>query len=146
MSIYKKGGSAHAKVNCTPISTGCRENSCDMPRARRSSTSIIPEWRPRTYNPIKLNDQGRAYTVPPSLFPTAGRDQSWNSRAANFLQANRSQLNALEVEAQLASNADEIQLRLKPGGTIGAVPLRARDTHKVTPGLNVKPRFGWDGM
>jgi hypothetical protein len=87
-----------------------------MPKARRSSASIIPAWRPRSYSPIKLNDQGTSYTVPPSLFPTAGRDQSWNSRAANFLQANRPQLSALEVEVQLASNADEIQLRLKPGG------------------------------
>jgi len=103
-------------------------------------------WRPRTYSPIKLDDQGTYYTVPPSLFPTAGRDQSWNARADNFLQANRPQLNALAVEAQLASNTDEIQLRLKPGGTIGAVPLRAPDTHKVTTGLIVKPRFGWDGI
>ena len=117
-----------------------------MPKARRSSAPIIPMWRPRTYSPIKLDDQGTSYTVPPSLFPTAGRDQSWNARADNFLQANRLHLNALEVEAQLVSTTDEVQLRLKPGGTIGAVPLRAPDTHKVTTGLIVKPRFGWDGI
>ena len=117
-----------------------------MPKAHRSSTPILPKWRLRSYSPIKLNDQGASHTVPPSLFPTAGRDQSWNSRAENFLQANRPQLQALEVEAQLISKVDEIQLRLKPGGTIGAVPLCAPDTHKVTTGLIVKPRFGWDGI
>jgi hypothetical protein len=116
------------------------------PRTRRTSSSITPAWRPRIYSPIKLDDQGAYYTVPPSLFPTAGRDQSWNSRADNFLQANRPQLNALEVEAQFVSTSDEIQLRLKPGGTIGAVPLRAPDTHKITTGLIVKPRFGWSGI
>jgi hypothetical protein len=62
------------------------------------------------------------------------------------MQANRPQLNALEVEAQLVSKSDEIQLRLKPGGTIGAVPLRAPDTHKITTGLIVRPRFGWAGI
>ncbi len=116
------------------------------PRVRRASTSVNAAWRPRTYSPIKLDDQGAHFTLPPSLFPIAGRDESWNLRAESFLQANRPQLNALEVEAQLVSKIDEIQLRLKPGGTIGAVPLRAPDTHKVTTGLIVKPRFGWDGI
>ncbi len=116
------------------------------PRVRRTTASVTGAWRPRVYSPIKLDDQGASYNVPPSLFPFAGRDQSWNSRADNFLQANRQQLNALEVEAELVSKIDEIQLRLKPGGTIGAVPLRAPDTHRVTTGLIVKPRFGWDGI
>lgn len=116
------------------------------PRVRRATASVVPAWRPRTSILIKLDDQGAPYTVPPSLFPISGRDQSWNTRADNFLQANRPQLNALEVEPQLVSKSDEIQLRLKPGGTIGAVPLRAPDTHKITTGLIVKPRFGWAGI
>ena len=118
-----------------------------MPKAtRRASTAVASAWRPRTYSPIKLDDQGAPYIVPPSLFPIAGRDQSWNTRADNFLHANQPQLNALEVEAQLVSKRDEIQLRLKPGGTIGAVPLRAPDTHKITTGLIVQPRYGWAGI
>jgi len=58
------------------------------PRAHRAPASVVPAWRPRTYSPIKLDDQGPSYRVPSSLFPIAGRDQSWNSRADNFLQAN----------------------------------------------------------
>ncbi len=35
---------------------------------------------------------------------------------------------------------------MKPGGTVGAVPLRSATTRKVIGGLVVRPRFGWDDI
>jgi len=115
-----------------------------MARARTRNPEYA--WQPRRRPLVVLSDQGPPKTIPTGLFSLPGRDRTWNPHACNFLSANRANLSALEVEAQLVPSADEVTLRLKPGGVVGAVPLRAPDTRKIAAGLVVKPRFGWDDI
>ena len=53
---------------------------------------------------------------------------------------------ALDVQPELVAKTSEIALRLRPGGVVGAVPLRTPDTRKVAGGVVVRPRFGWEGI
>ncbi|MDA8219129.1 MAG: hypothetical protein M0Z94_16105 [Dehalococcoidales bacterium] len=55
------------------------------------------------------------------------------AHAENFLSANR-------------PGVSEIGLELRPGGVVGAVPLRAPDTRRVAGAIVVRPRFGWGGI
>ncbi|HEV3258569.1 MAG TPA: hypothetical protein VG013_16955 [Gemmataceae bacterium] len=84
--------------------------------------------------------------MPADLFPLGGRDRSWNAHADNFLRANRPHLEALDIRAELVGTPEEIGLQLKPGGTIGAVPLRAPDSWRIGGGVVVRPRFGWNDI
>lgn len=62
------------------------------------------------------------------------------------MRVNRPLLNALDVHVEFSASTDEVKLQLVPGGTIGAVPLRAPNTEQIAGGVVVLPRFGWDGM
>ena len=95
---------------------------------------------------VQLIDQGDARTLDPSQFRFGGRDQSWNTQADNFRRANEATLDQLAVRIELETRIDEIALRLRPGGSIGAVPIRAPHTQKVAGGVLVQPRFGWNGI
>ena len=124
--------------------TGWKGNWHFMARTRSSQTDYA--WQPRRRQLLVLSDQGQPRSIPTSFFGLPGRDRSWNPHAASFVAANRPSLSALEIEAQLVPSADEINLRLKPGGIVGAVPLRSPDTHKIAAGLVVKPRFDWQDI
>ena len=115
-----------------------------MARARTNQADYA--WHPRRRPLIVLSDQGQAKPIATSLFGLPGRDRTWNLHARNFIAANRPQLSSLGVEAELIPTAEEVTLRLKPGGVVGAVPLRAPDTRRITAGLVVRPRFGWDDI
>jgi hypothetical protein len=93
-----------------------------------------------------LSDQGEARPISPALFGVVGRDRSWNPHADNFLRANEAPLEALDVRAELVAGRTEVGVRLRPGGTVGAVPLRAPDTQRVAGVVVVRPRFGWGGI
>jgi hypothetical protein len=84
--------------------------------------------------------------VEPSDFGILTRDRSWNGLAQTFIAANRAQLNALGVEPELVAKRDRIDLLLRPGGVVGAIPLKAPNTQKVAGGVVVGPRFGWEGI
>lgn len=95
---------------------------------------------------LTLEDQGAPRSINLSDFGVGGRDRSWNVHARNFIAANRPQFDALGIGAELVPDRDHIDLRLRPGGVVGAVPLRAPDTRKIAGGVVVRPRFGWDGI
>jgi len=114
--------------------------------ARTRSRQADYAWHPRRRPLVVLSDQGRPRPIATKFFNLPGRDRTWNPHASNFIAANRPQLSALEVEAQLVPTAEEVALQLKPGGVVGAVPLCAPDTRKVAAGLVVRPRFGWDDI
>jgi hypothetical protein len=95
---------------------------------------------------IILSDQGAERRIPPETFGALGRDRSWNAIADNFFQVNRPQLESLAIAASLKATSSGIEMALQPGGIVGAVPLRAPDTHKVAGGIVVRPRFGWAGI
>ncbi len=115
-------------------------------RARRRQPVFVSAWKPKQRPLLTLSDQGAPVTIEPGLFGIGGRDRSWNAHAENFISANRPQLAALDVRPELAAETHEIALRLCPGGTVGAIPLRTPDTRKVAGGVVVRPRFGWDGI
>ena len=91
----------------------------------------------------RVSDQGTPIHVDPEIFGIQGRDRTWNHFAQSFISANRPQFQALELQPTLVPAADQINLYLKPGGTIGAVPLRSPTTRKISGGVIVHPRFGW---
>ncbi len=120
-----------------------------MARTRRGGRRrqvFVSAWKPKRRPLITLSDQGTPVSIEPELFGIGGRDRSWNAHAENFISANRPQLAALEVQPEFAAQTSEIALRLRPGGVVGAVPLRRPDTRMVAGGIVVRPRFGWDGI
>ncbi len=115
-------------------------------RNRRRQPVFVSAWKPKQRPLLMLYDQGAPVSIDPALFGIGGRDRSWNTHAENFISANRPQLTALDVQPELAAQTSEIALRLRPGGVVGAVPLRTPDTRKVAGGVVVRPRFGWEGI
>jgi len=107
---------------------------------------FVPAWKPSVRQLCTLTDQGAPRRLELSDFGVGGRDRSWNAHAENFIAANRPQLSAIGVEPQLVAGRGNIHLVLRPGGVVGAVPLHAPDTRKVSGGVVVRPRFGWDGI
>jgi len=106
----------------------------------------VSSWKPRERPLLTLSDQGETVSIKTGLFGIGGRDRSWNAHAENFISANRPQLAALDVQPELTAQHNEIALRLRPGGVVGAVPLRTPDTRKIAGGIVVRPRFGWEGI
>ena len=120
-----------------------------MAQARRKShrrPAFTSAWKPRKQALLTLSDQGAPLTIEPSLFGVGGRDQSWNAHAENFISVNRPQLSALDIHPEFAAKASEIALQLRPGGVVGAVPLRTPDSRRIAGGVIVRPRFGWEGI
>jgi hypothetical protein len=104
------------------------------------------EWRVRDKCLIVLSDQQRSFAVSPELFGLKSRDRSWNPHIDSFLRANSNYFKALEIEIHFSPGKDEVGVNLNAGGVIGAVPLRAPDTHKIAGGLVVQPRYGWSSL
>ena len=115
-------------------------------RRRPPESRTIYQWQRRSPSMLILNDQGASARVSAEAFGITGRDRSWNSYAQNFLSANGAQLRALGARAALVPDADQIHMCLKPGGTVGAVPLRSATTRKIVGGLVIRPRFGWNDI
>jgi hypothetical protein len=92
-----------------------------------------------------LPDAGHIKLAPSALGLQA-RDKSWNSFLDSFLRANGEYLKALDIELAFSAGADTVDLSLKANGIVGAVPLRAPDTHKTIGGIIVEPRFGWGSV
>ena len=106
--------------------------------------------QPRGRRPVLvLSDHGRPVVVDKSLFEqrVRGRARSfWDAHARSFVLANKPQLTALDIRAELHADETGVKMRLHPGGTIGAVPLRRPDSQAITGGIVVRPRYGWNGI
>jgi McrBC 5-methylcytosine restriction system component len=113
---------------------------------QRQRVASPSKWQPRQHVLVALQEHSTSRRITPDMFGVYGRDRTWNAYADSFVRANRSSLDALDVQPAFTSDRDEIGLVLRPGGTIGAVPLRAPTTQKVVGGLVVEPRFGWNGI
>lgn len=96
-----------------------------------------------------LSDQQRPRRISPELLGIKNRDsrdRSWNTYIDSFLRANSEYLQALNLEVMFSSSRDEIEVSLKAGGMVGAVPIRAADTYKIVGGIVVQPRYGWESV
>jgi hypothetical protein len=114
-----------------------------MPAKAQKPTS---KWKPRENCLVVLPDQGAARKLSPDLLGTKGRDRTWNAYIDSFLRANGAMLNALDINVTYSAGTEEIEMSLKANGMIGAIPLRAPDTHKVIGGVVVEPRYGWGSV
>ena len=118
-----------------------------MARRKKSTQQrSLPEWHRRATQLIRMADQGRPLRLEAEQFDIPGRDRSWNLFAQSFLSANQPSFTALDVTASLVPDTDRISLQLRPGGTVGAVPLRSPTTRKIIGGVVVRPRFGWNDI
>ena len=73
-----------------------------MAKSRTKARAIVSACAARPRPLLVLNDQGHLRSVTLDLFGSpSGRDRSWNPYAQAFIQANRSQLDAIEVQPQL---------------------------------------------
>ncbi len=118
-----------------------------MARSRQSRSSMpLLEWQRRSGCLLRLEDQGRSIRLDPGSLGIHGRDRSWNLFARDLINANSPQLDALAVTPILEPEPDQICVYLRPGGTIGSIPLRSPATRKVIGGLVVRPRFGWNDI
>ncbi len=118
-----------------------------MARSRQSRSSTpLPEWQRRSGCLLRLEDQGRSIRLDPTSLGIHARDRSWNLFARDLINANSPQLDALAVTPILEPEPDQICVYLRPGGTIGSIPLRSPTTRKVIGGLVVRPRFGWNDI
>lgn len=63
-----------------------------------------------------------------------------------FLAANHAQLNRMHFEVETRASGAGVQLALRPGDRIGAIPLQSPTTRRVAAGLLIRPRFGWPSV
>ncbi|MBI4333862.1 MAG: hypothetical protein HY673_21580 [Chloroflexi bacterium] len=118
------------------------------PRARtgRPTASWQPARIPDGKRLLVATDHGSPVTVPADSFASTERSGGWGSYAEVFSRFNSAALRALDVQLEVASNANGMVVKLVPGERAGATPLRSGLTGQVTGGLVVKPRFGWAGV
>ncbi len=89
---------------------------------------------------LRGRDHGPAVEIEPEDVGESGASSRWAER---FVQVNDAALRRLHVRTSLGSQGDGVVVRLQPGATLGAVPLLAPSTQKVSAGLLIEPRFGW---
>ncbi len=108
-------------------------------------SSVTRQWKASLRSPVRLSDAGTA-VVTERHFDLPGRDAKWDPFVEPFFAANQQALNALDIAASFEPSPRGLQLRLRAGGRVGAVPLRSPVTHSVVGGVVVEPRFGWSGI
>ena len=119
------------------------------PRRRRSTLpkSLRHIGKAPDQKPLYVaTDNGRSVVVDPRHFAPPQRGGGWGSYAESFLRINEPALTKLDVRPALSAGDEGLQVRLRPGGRAGAVPLRSAQTAHVKGGLVVRPRFGWAGV
>ncbi len=118
----------------------------------RRRRSTLPKRPPRSgkapaQKPLYVaTDHGSAVRIRPKDFAPKQRGGGWGSFAESFLRINEQALATLDVHPVLRASEDGVQVRLKPAGRAGAVPLRSPQSERVVGGFVVKPRFGWTGV
>lgn len=66
--------------------------------------------------------------------------------AAHFMDRNRPLLKQLDAEAQQQYDGSSVNIMVKTGTRVGAVPLISPTTGRPDYGIIIKPRFGWSGV
>ena len=131
------------------MATSAARASKRPPRKRRRTLpkSLRHVGKAPDQKPLYIaTDNGRSVVVDPLHFAPPQRGGGWGSFAESFLRTNERALAKLDVSPELTAGASGLQVRLRPGGRAGAIPLRSAQTAHVKGGLVVKPRFGWAGV
>jgi McrBC 5-methylcytosine restriction system component len=81
----------------------------------------------------------------PVVVPAAATGQTGDRWIGPFLEANAGQLARLGLRPEVRTRSG-VDLVLHPGSHIGAIPLLAPSTRRVTAGLLVEPRFRWTSL
>jgi hypothetical protein len=110
-----------------------------MPSARRSALLREKEI-------IKLKDQLGAYRLPLKSIRGAEKSRQSDYIANNFLNANASSFEALDIVPLINYGRDNVYIELRTNGIIGAVPLFSSETRKIDGGIIVEPKFGWNDI
>lgn len=105
-------------------------------RARSGFTASAPKARPL----LKTMDEGSPIRINGAMIGAKG--DRWIDP---FLAANDEALDRLGLTPEVHSSGG-IHLKLRPSGTIGAVPLVAPATRRVAAGVLVEPRFRWSAL
>lgn len=84
--------------------------------------------------------------VPAEILGPTRREGVTGTHLYDFVEANRSTLELIDVRSEITPATGGMLARLRPGGSVGAVPLYAADTRRIAAGLVVRPRFGWAGI
>lgn len=66
--------------------------------------------------------------------------------ADQFLERNRPQLRALDIEVQPRYDGARVELLVRAGIKVGAIPLLSPTTGRSDYGIVVRPRFAWAGI
>lgn len=110
-------------------------------KARRRRTPAPPQQE-RLY---RAEDNGDAVELDPGPFGGSG-GETWGREYESFRRLNEEALTALDVTPQFTSTTRGPVLTLRPGGRVGAIPLRSGTSGHVVAGFTVRPRFGWSGV
>ncbi len=121
--------------------SGFRKRRETLPRRLRHRAKA-PAQKPL----YTATDHGRAVLIRAEDFAPPQRGGGWGAFAESFLRANDRALDMLDVRPALTAGEDGVQVRLKPGGRAGAIPLRSPQSERIVGGFVVKPRFGWAGV
>ena len=89
---------------------------------------------------LKSRDHGECVTIHARDIGTNG--ERW---IEPFLAVNAQSFKRLELKHDIQSTP-ELQVLLKPGAQIGAIPLLSPSTQKVLAGLLIEPRFKWSSL
>jgi McrBC 5-methylcytosine restriction system component len=66
--------------------------------------------------------------------------------AEQFVQQNRSLLSLLDVQIERDYDGNDVQLIMKAGSAVGAIPLFSPTTARPDFGIVIQPRFPWSGI
>ena len=93
----------------------------------------------------RADDNGDGVQLSPRLF--GGSDpEGWGRSFDSFQRLNESAFKALAVTARFDGTSRGPELKLYPGSSVGAIPLRSGNSGHVVAGFIVRPRFGWTGI
>lgn len=115
--------------------------------ARRTNTTT--RWRPHAPSQRQLYtavDHGYPVRIDPENFAPAQRGAGWGPFAELFIRANRDAFTALDLQCEVSGGAEGVEVRLRPGGRAGAIPLCSPQNGRPAGGFVVTPRFGWAGV
>jgi hypothetical protein len=93
----------------------------------------------------RADDSGDGVHLSPKLF--GGNDlEGWGRSFDSFHRLNEPAFKALAVTPRFESTPRGPELKLYPGASVGAIPLRSGTSGHVVAGFVVRPRFGWTGI
>lgn len=127
-------------MNTRSVSTSPRRRSAVRRRAHG------PIRSPGRQQPLyRADDNGDGVRLVPRLF--GGTDlEGWGRSFESFQRLNEPAFKALAVTPRFESTPRGPELKLYPGGAVGAIPLRSGTSGQVVAGFVVRPRFGWPGV